>query len=166
MRSVSAACRPSARYAPLDRRQKAIVCPTWPAPPISGPGEPLQHQHYVQRSGTVNALDAGHLDVGGSGGSGDGGERRRAELLHASDGFRQGFHDLLRPDHAKMITGHQGNGAARLTGSMAQDDGAGESNRRLAASEHAVTLIERGIAEVVVLDEFEAIGEPARGAHG
>src|ERR1035438_3794839 len=97
MRSVSVACRASARYAPLDRRQKAIVCPTWPAPPISGPGEPLQHQHYVQRSGTVNALDAGHLDVGGSGGSGDGGERRRAELLHAADGFRQGFHDLLRP---------------------------------------------------------------------
>jgi len=46
---------------------------------------------------------------------------------------------------------------------MAQNDGSGEGNRRLAAGEHAVTLIERGVAEGVVLDELEALGQPARG---
>ena len=114
-------------------------------------------------AGAVDALDAGHFDIGGGGGAGDGGDGDAGEERHFFDGFGDEFDELLFKHATEMIIRNQGDGAAAFGGRVAEDDSSGGRDGDGTARENALATFDFVISDGAILDESKAPGQPAIG---
>jgi hypothetical protein len=91
----------------------------------------------------VDTLDACHLDIGGGRRTGEERRRQRRGKLQPGHRFRHRFDHRARMHQAKVVIRKQGGGAAALSRSILQHNGAGLGDRGRRAGQHAVTPVQR-----------------------
>ena len=79
------------------------------------------HDYDVEEARAVDAFDARHFDVCGSGWAGD--ECRWKAVGELLDGLGNGLNDLRLADDAEVVIGQKREAASSLTRAMLQDDG-------------------------------------------
>ena len=82
-------------------------------------------QNYFEGAGAVDAVDAGHFDVGSGGGARDGGDGCGNVGAHLCDAFGHGFDNLPFVDNTQVIIRNERESAAAFGFGMAQHNGAG-----------------------------------------